>query len=87
MADNPKTFDTGLTRAQLTTAFHRAMYDYTDAQIDSMIAAKQDVLTFDSSPTENSEHPVTSGGVYTAIAELTARLDGLEARIAALEGA
>lgn len=75
-----ESFNTGLTTSQLTTAFNRALGDYANAQIDSMIAAKQDVLTFDSAPTEGSENPVTSGGVYAAIA-------ALEARIAALEGA
>ena len=28
---------------------------------------KQATLTFDSTPTESSTHPVTSGGVYTAL--------------------
>ena len=31
------------------------------------VAKKQDKLTFDTAPTENSANPVTSGGVYTAI--------------------
>lgn len=31
--------------------------------------AKQDALTFDSVPTENSENPVTSGGVYQTIVD------------------
>lgn len=31
-------------------------------------SGKQDALTFDSSPTQNSANPVTSGGVYTALA-------------------
>ena len=31
---------------------------------------KQDALTFDTAPTENSTNPVTSGGVYTAIAAI-----------------
>ena len=39
----------------------------TDAHSD-LFNAKQDKLTFDSVPTENSTNPVTSGGVYTAIA-------------------
>lgn len=30
---------------------------------------KQDKLTFDNTPTENSNNPVTSGGIYTAIQE------------------
>ena len=31
------------------------------------LSGKQDVLTFDSTPTANSTNPVTSGGIYTAI--------------------
>lgn len=34
------------------------------------LAAKQDTLTFDNTPTENSNNPVKSGGIYTAIANL-----------------
>ncbi len=30
-------------------------------------SAKQDALTFDSAPTQNSTNPVTSGGIYTAL--------------------
>lgn len=32
-----------------------------------LLTGKQDVLTFDSAPTQNSTNPVTSGGVYTAL--------------------
>lgn len=31
------------------------------------LAQKQDTLTFDSTPTQNSTNPVTSGGIYTAL--------------------
>lgn len=34
---------------------------------DSLETGKQDTLTFDSTPTENSTNPVTSGGVYNAL--------------------
>lgn len=37
------------------------------SSVTSALALKQDILTFDSLPTENSLHPVTSGGVYNAI--------------------
>ena len=40
--------------------------DQTD--LKEAIDAKQSTLTFDSAPTENSTNPVTSGGVYTALA-------------------
>ena len=36
--------------------------------------AKQDALTFDDVPTENSTNPVTSGGVYTPLAQDRAAL-------------
>lgn len=35
--------------------------------VDELASEKQDNLTFDASPTENSTNPVTSGGVYTAL--------------------
>lgn len=37
---------------------------YNRVKIDALLAAKQDALTFDSTPTENSTNPVTSGGLY-----------------------
>lgn len=36
--------------------------------IDELASEKQDTLTFDATPTENSTNPVTSGGVYDALA-------------------
>lgn len=36
------------------------------ASLAAAIAGKQDMLTFDSAPTEESTNPVTSGGVYSA---------------------
>ena len=33
----------------------------------TQLAAKQDVLTFDDAPEEDSDNPVTSGGIYNAI--------------------
>ena len=35
------------------------------SDIMAMIAAKQDILTFDNTPTESSNNPVKSGGVFT----------------------
>lgn len=48
---------------------HRAV---TDAE-KSTWNGKQDALTFDSAPTSDSTNPVTSGGVYTPMAELVDR--------------
>ena len=39
---------------------------YTRQQIDSFLAEKQNTLTFDTTPTDGSTNPVTSGGIYTA---------------------
>lgn len=35
--------------------------------VDAAVTGKQDTLTFDNSPTANSNNPVKSGGVYTAL--------------------
>ena len=40
----------------------------TTTQLNTGLAAKQNTLTFDSTPTENSLNPVTSGGIYQAFA-------------------
>jgi hypothetical protein len=46
----------------------------TDAQLTQFLAGKQDVLTFDDVPTQGSNNPVKSGGVYTSVGnEATAR--------------
>lgn len=42
----------------------------TSKAVYTAVNAKQNKLTFDATPTENSTNPVTSGGVYTAINEL-----------------
>ena len=41
-----------------------------DVPSNADVAAKQDTLTFDNAPTANSTNPVTSGGVYSAIANI-----------------
>ena len=40
----------------------------TESYVDTGLAAKQDVLTFDDAPTYGSDNPVKSNGIYTAIA-------------------
>ena len=42
--------------------------DGTTLEITTSDSSKQDKLTFDSKPTSNSANPVTSGGVYAALA-------------------
>lgn len=52
-------------------------------------SGKQDALTFDSAPTENSTNPVTSGGLYTVITQneyVTAEaINDLEDRVSDIE--
>ena len=48
----------------------------TDDELERLDNAKQNNLTFDNAPTENSTNPVTSGGVYTADKALS---DAIEA--------
>ncbi len=40
---------------------------YTSSEVDDLLDTKEDTLTFDATPTENSTNPVTSGGVHTAL--------------------
>lgn len=55
------------TAANVTAAI--TGYGYaTVTQLNSGLEAKQNTLTFDSTPTENSLNPVTSGGIYAAFA-------------------
>lgn len=46
---------------------------------DSDLATKQDTLTFDNSPVQNSSNPVKSGGIYTALAGKQATISDLSA--------
>lgn len=41
--------------------------DSNEDNLETSINGKQDTLTFDSEPTENSTNPVTSGGIYNAM--------------------
>ena len=40
---------------------------YNKSQVDTLLLAKQAVLTFDNAPTNGSNNPVKSGGIYTAL--------------------
>jgi hypothetical protein len=48
---------------------------YTKAQTDALLAEKQNVLTFDDTPTANSNNPVKSGGVKTLADSMEADID------------
>ena len=50
-----------------TSDVSTALADYTPtADLTTLLAAKQDTLTFDNAPTENSNNPVKSSGIYSA---------------------
>ena len=51
-----------------TSSNHATSKDY----VDTGLSGKQNTLTFDNTPTDASNNPVTSGGVYTA---LTGKVD------------
>lgn len=68
-------FNTGLTEAQLTTAFHRALNDYTDAQVDALIAAAVSgigltvsVIAADDTYNPTYDTPTASAGIVLTFA-------------------
>lgn len=62
-----------------TSDVSTALADYTKtADLTTLLAAKQDTLTFDNAPTENSNNPVKSGGVYAVNQTLTRDLANLK---------
>lgn len=82
--------NTGLSASEVLEAFDRALHDYTDSQIDTMLAAKQAALTFDSMPTDGSTNPVRSDGIYdfvnSSVATNTANFIGTFNSVAELNG-
>ena len=57
------------------------------AELDDKIAGKQDVLTFDNAPTQNSTNPVTSGGVYSALNPIQQDVATLKSAMDTMSGA
>ena len=55
--------------------------------ITALQSGKQDVLTFDAAPASGSVNPVTSGGVYTAVNNVSIALGVTDLKVSALEGA
>lgn len=51
---------------------------YTSAQVDTLVAGLQPLLTFDAAPTSMSTNPVTSGGVFAALWSLTDIANGTD---------
>lgn len=81
--------NTGLSAPEVLEAFDRALHDYTNSQVDTMLAAKQTTLTFDSIPTDGSTNPVRSDGIYdfvnSSVATNTANFVGTFNSVAELE--
>lgn len=48
---------------------------YTKSETDALLAGKEDTLTFDNTPRDNSTNPVTSVGIYTAINDAVSIID------------
>lgn len=46
------------------------------ADVNTALAGKQDTLTFDNVPTQNSNNPVKSSGIFSAIANLITHVAG-----------
>lgn len=53
--------------AQLGTTQIDLTNYYNKSEVDLLLLAKQDVLTFDDTPTASSTNPIKSGGVYSAL--------------------
>lgn len=62
------------TTEQMNAAIAQALTNhYTKAEIDAALAQKQNLLTFDTTPTAASLNPVTSGGIKAALDALYAQ--------------
>ena len=53
----------------------------TNSELTTLLNGKQNTLTFDNAPTQGSNNPVTSGGVYTAEKALSDAIDAILALI------
>lgn len=72
----PPALVTGYTAHDRSGASIQGSLDvYDKDEIDDLLDEKQDVLTFDVTPTNGSQNPVTSDGVYDAIAQSTAKTE------------
>lgn len=58
------------------TEKHRLNVQARDDYITELLSQKQDALTFDDVPTQNSDNPVKSGGVYSVIDDLESIFTG-----------
>ena len=74
------------TTSEVASAIASALASYyTKSEIDTQMSGKQNTLTFDNAPTENSDNPVKSGGVKAADDNLQNQITLLQNIVADLE--
>ena len=54
-------------------------------ELDAALKTKQDNLTFDFAPTEDSENPITSGGVYAALQNVSGSVESVNGKTGIVE--
>lgn len=95
-SDKSTWLDTNTAFAAIDAAIYQASTDAASAagdittiqgDISSLQSGKQNVLTFDGSPTLGSTNPVTSGGVYNADNAIKIDLAATDLKVSALEAA
>lgn len=65
-----------------TQALNAALANYTTtANLNTLLAGKQDVLTFDNVPTNGSGNPVTSDGLHDVFEQIDVELDSIQEEI------
>lgn len=69
------------------TGLENSAYNWAEMQeaLDNLataVASKQDVLTFDNTPTQNSSNPVTSDGIYQVVGDIADALDEINGEVA-----
>ena len=72
-----------LTAAQYKSASGKIFVGKTTLNnvLSEQLSKKQDLLTFDDTPTASSDNPITSGGVYSSIEDVSSRIDNAESEI------
>ena len=95
-SDKSSWLDNNTAFAAIDTAIYQASTDAGAAagdiallqnDVTSLQSGKQDVLTFDATPTNGSLNPVRSGGIYTAIDNVSIALGVTDLKVSTLEGA
>lgn len=95
-SDKSSWLDTNTAFAAIDTAIYQASTDAGAAagdiaqlqnDVTSLQSGKQDVLTFDATPTNGSLNPVRSGGVYSSIESVSIALGVTDLKVSALGNA